>query len=76
MTSAASAATTATIAPAMPIDFRKPCGNTTSVISAPATVTAENATVRPAVAIVVAIAPAPAPWRASSSRKRVTRNSV
>ena len=41
MTSAAAAATRATVAPAMPIDFRKACGKTVSVISAPATVAAE-----------------------------------
>ncbi len=56
----------ATVAPAMPIDFRKPCGNTVSVISAAATVAAEKATVRPAVAIVVRMAPVGA--RPSSSR--------
>ena len=41
----------------MPIDFRKPCGKSVSVMSAAATVAAEKATVRPAVAIVVRIAP-------------------
>src|SRR3712207_7276075 len=46
--SAAPAATSATIAPARPIDCRKPWGKIVSVPSAKATVTAENATVRPA----------------------------
>ena len=69
-------ATSATTAPAIPIDCRKPSGKTVSVIRAKATVTALKATVRPAVAIVVRTAPAPGPWRSSSSRKRVTRNSV
>ena len=50
------AATSATVAPAMPIDFRKPGGNRVSVTSAPATVPAENRTVRPARDIVTAIA--------------------
>ena len=45
----------------MPIDFRKPSGNTVRVIIAAATVTALNATVRPAVLIVVRTAPAPSP---------------
>ena len=58
----------ATTAPAIPIDFKKPCGNSVSVASAHATVTAENKTVRPARDIVMPIAsPTPAP-RASSSR--------
>ena len=68
MTSAASAATAATVAPAIPIDFRKPCGKIVSVMSAAETVAAENATVRPAVAIVVRMAPGVAPWTSSSSR--------
>ena len=40
ITSEAAPATSATTAPAMPIDFRKPSGKTVSVISAAATVTA------------------------------------
>ena len=74
ITSAAAPATIATAAPAIPIDFRKPSGNTVSVISASATVTALNATVRPAVCIVVRTASGLS--LASSSRKRVTRKSV
>ncbi len=67
-TSADSAATIATTAPAIPIDFRKPCGNSVSVDNAHATVIAENKTVRPARDIVIPIASrTPAP-RASSSR--------
>ena len=68
ITSEATAATSATVAPAMPIDFRKPCGNSVSVISATATVTAENATVRPAVFSVVRSASGVAPPPRSSSR--------
>ena len=74
--SAATAATIATVAPAIPIDCAKPSGKTVSVASAAATVADEKTTVRPAVAIVVRIASrwdAPPP---SSSRNRVTRNSV
>jgi hypothetical protein len=52
------AATIATLAPAIPIDWAKPSGNTVSVASATATVAAEKATVRPAVAIVVRTAAA------------------
>ena len=74
--SEATAATIATLAPAMPIERAKPRGKTVSVPSAAATVTAENATVRPAVAIVVRTAACRAAPPASSSRKRVTRNSV
>ena len=76
ITSDPTPATTATTAPAMPIDFRKPSGKTVRVASAIATVAEEKAMVRPAVAIVVRIAARPGPWRASSSRKRVTRKSV
>ena len=52
--------------PAIPIDFKNPCGNSVSVASAQATVAAENSTVRPARIIVIAIAsptssPRPAP---------------
>ena len=50
--SAATAATIATMAPAIPIDFKNPSGNTTSVASAHATVTAEKQTVAPARVIV------------------------
>ncbi len=74
-TSADAAATSATTAPAIPIDLRKPCGNSVSVASAQATVIAENTTVRPARDIVMPIASrTPAP-PASSSRYRVTMNS-
>jgi hypothetical protein len=68
ITSAATAATTATIAPAIPIDLMKPRGNVVSAARATATVVAEKATVRPAVRIVVVIAPRVGPWSASSSR--------
>ena len=68
ITRAAVAATTATIAPAMPIDLMKPSGNAVSAARATATVAAENATVRPAVRIVVVMAPRVGPWAASSSR--------
>jgi phage tail sheath gpL-like len=66
--SAQTAATSATVAPAMPIDFRKPSGNTTSVASAHATVTAEKQTVDPARPIVVrsascSDAPPASSWR-------------
>ena len=66
--SAAIAATSATIAPAIPIDFRKPSGNTTSVASAHATVTAEKQTVDPARVIVArsaccSVAPSASSWR-------------
>ena len=74
--SEAIAATTATLAPAMPIDCAKPSGKTVSVASAAATVAAEKTTVRPAVAIVVRTAARGSAPFASSSRKRVTRNSV
>jgi hypothetical protein len=74
--SAASAATTATQAPAMPIDFRNPCGNRIRVASAHATVAAEKITVWPARVMVVAIASFTVAPAASSWRKRVTRNRV
>ena len=62
------AATIAVAAPAIPIDFRNPCGNSVSVASAQATVTAENSTVRPARIIVVAMAsPTSAPAGNSST---------
>jgi len=73
--SAAVAATAATVAPAIPIDLRNPCGNTVSVISAHATVAAEKATVRPAVRIVARIAAGGSAPPASSSRRRVTSRS-
>ena len=60
----------------MPIERAKPSGKTVSVASATATVAAENATVRPAVAIVARTAARGSAPPASSSRKRVTRNSV
>ncbi len=68
ITSAAMAATTATVAPASPMDLMNPRGKTVSAASATATVLAEKATVRPAVRIVVRIAPADGPCAASSSR--------
>ena len=70
------AAITATIAPAIPIDWAKPSGKTVNVASAAATVAAENATVRPAVTMVARTAVCVSAPAASSSRKRVTRNSV
>ena len=76
MISADSAATTATTAPARPMDFRKPCGNRVSVASAHATVAAEKITVWPARAIVVPMACLTSAPAASSWRKRVTRNRV
>ena len=66
----------ATLAPAIPIERAKPSGKTVSVASATATVAAEKATVRPAVAIVARTAARGSAPPASSSRKRVTRNSV
>ncbi len=74
--SALSAAITAVIAPAIPIDFRKPWGNSISVISAQATVAAEKSTLRPARASVRPIAARGSAPAASSSRYRVTMNSV
>jgi len=61
-------ATTATDAPARPIDCAKPSGKTVSVANATATVAAENATVRPAVRIVVATAACGSAPACSSSR--------
>jgi hypothetical protein len=60
----------------MPIDFRKPIGKTVRVARATATVAAEKTTVRPAVRIVVRTAPRVGPCRSSSSRYRLSRNSV
>ena len=64
----AAAATRATPAPPMAIDCRKFSGNSSSVASAMATVSALKTTVRPAVAIVSRTALAPGPLRSSSSR--------
>ena len=66
--SAIAAAIRATKSPAIPIEYRKRCGNTRSEASAPATVIELKSTVRPAVARVRPIASVPGPVRASSSR--------
>ena len=63
--------------PPYPMDLRKACGKTSSELIAAATVSAENITVRPAVAIVRTRAC----WVSSgvsaiSSRKRDTTNSA
>ena len=58
----------ATNAPPTPIEFRKFCGKSISEPVAPATVTEENSTVRPAVARVRRMASTPGPVRAISSR--------
>ena len=67
-TSASVAATSATMAPASPIEKRKFCGKTVSEASAAATVTELNAIVRPEVATVRRRASTPNPVRAASSR--------
>ena len=64
----AAAATRATPAPPMAIDWRKFSGNSSSVASAMATVSALNTTVRPAEAMVSRTAFGPGPLRSSSSR--------
>ena len=69
-------ATMATLAPARPMDCAKPSGNSVSVPSAAATVAAEKTIVLPAVFIVVTTAACGSAPLASSSRNRVTRNSV
>ena len=69
-------ATSTAAMPPKPIERRKTCGNSSSDASETATVSPENSTVRPAVAIVRAIASGverPAP---SSSRNRLTTNSA
>ena len=66
--SAIAAAIRATIEPPMPIEYKKRCGKTISEAIAPATVSALNSTVRPAVAIVRRIASMPGPRLAISSR--------
>ena len=67
-TRASVAATNATSIPPMPIEYRKRCGKTSSEARAAITVSAEKATVRPAVVIVRRSASKPGPTRASSSR--------
>ena len=66
--SATSPASGAMISPPMAIERRKPSGNTSSDANAAATVTALNATVRPAVWRVARSASTPGPCRTSSSR--------
>jgi hypothetical protein len=68
VTSAAVAASSATAAPPIPIENRKRCGNTSSDASAAATISAEKATVRPAVRRVRVSAGRPGPSLAISSR--------
>ncbi len=61
--------------PPTPIEYRKRWRKTISAASAAATVTAENATTRPAVASVTRSAASRSRPPASSSRKRLTMNS-
>ena len=70
-----SAAISAHIAPPTPIEYRNRCRKTISAASAHATVTALNATTRPAVRSVTASASSRPFPDASSSRKRETMNS-
>ena len=78
---AASTATRTAATPPYPSDRRKFCGKISSEDIAAATVSPENSTVRPAVAIVTRIALADAfgsssgSW-ASSSRNRLITNSA
>ena len=76
ITSDVTAAITTTPSPAYAKERRKYIGKIASAASARATVTAENATVRPAVCIVRKIADALSRPSATSSRYRVTSNSV
>ena len=74
--SAATIATSTAAMPPNPIERRNICGKNSSEASATATVRPENATVRPAVAIVrdqrrLGVLPG-----ASSSRNRLTTNSA
>ena len=71
---AAPAAESAVTMPPIPIDCRKRSGKTVSELIATATVTALNATVRPAVRIVTVTASATSRPAATSSRKRETMN--
>ncbi len=73
--SATPAATSATAAPPIPIDFRKFSGKTTSDAIAAATVSELKTIVRPAACIVATTASRPGPRAAISSRNRETRNS-
>jgi hypothetical protein len=59
-----------------PIERRKSSGKTSRPASDAATVAPENATVRPAVAIVATTAPSTSPPCARSSRKRDTISSA
>ena len=70
-----SAAISAHATPPTPIEYRKRSGKTSRAASAAATVTDENSTVRPAVAIVARRAGPVSSPRSSSSRKRETMNS-
>ena len=75
--SAATIAIRTAAIPPYPIDLRKVCGKTSSELIAAATVNAENATVRPAVAMVRTTAPLVSSGsRAISSRNRETTNSA
>ena len=69
-------ATSTAAMPPKPMERRKTCGNSSSDASATATVSPENATVRPAVAIVRTTASVGAAPGASSSRNRLTTNSA
>ncbi len=73
--SAATAAISTAEIPPYPIDLRNTCGNTSSPASDTATVTAENATVRPAVRNVLVTAVCTSSPRPISSRNRLTMNS-
>jgi hypothetical protein len=66
--SAIAAAISATSEPPIPIEYRNRCGKTISDAIAPATVSDENSTVRPAVFSVRRIASIPGPVLAISSR--------
>ena len=69
------AALSATRLPPTPIEYRKRSGKTSIEAIAAATVSAENSTVRPAVATVARTASAVSRSCSSSSRKRETMNS-
>jgi hypothetical protein len=66
--SASAAAISATIAPAIPIEDRNPCGKIASEASAAATVSELNRIVRPDVSSVRRMALSPKPLTAASSR--------
>ena len=71
---ARAAATNATSAPAIPIEYRNRCGKIASEAIAAATVSELNRIVRPAVCSVRVSACLPNPWVADSSRYRETMN--